>query len=61
MQAGTAADNLSDFGNSDTYPAGGFGFRYLMAKVFNLRAGIDVGFGEEGSAVYITTDSDWGR
>jgi len=57
----TADDNLSDFGNSDTYPAGGFGFRYLVARVFNLRAGIDVGFSEEDSAIYITTGSAWGR
>lgn len=57
----TADDNLSDFGTSDTYPAGGFGFRYLVARVFNLRAGIDVGFSEEASAIYITTGSAWGR
>ena len=60
--AGWAADdNLSDFGSSDTNPAGGFGFRYLVAKVFNLRVGIDVGFSEEDSVVYITTGSAWGR
>jgi len=35
------------FGTRDTHPSGGFGFRNL-AKVFNLRAGIDISFSEEG-------------
>ena len=36
-------------------PAGGFGFRYLMARMFNLRAGIDIGFSDEDTAIYFTT------
>ncbi len=55
----TGRDNFSDLGNSDTYPAGGFGFRYLLARVFNLRSGIDFAFSEEGSTIYFTTGSAW--
>lgn len=55
----TANGDVSDFSNSDTYPAGGFGFRYLVAKVFNMRAGLDFGFSEVDQAVYITTGSAW--
>jgi len=55
----TADDSLSDFGNSDTHPAGGFGFRYLMANMFNLRTGIDVGFSEEDRAIYFIVGSAW--
>jgi hypothetical protein len=55
----TAKGSVSDFSNSNTYPAGGFGFRYLVARVFNMRAGIDIGFSEEDTAIYITTGSAW--
>jgi len=55
----TSAGNVSDLGQSGTYPAGGFGFRYLIARVFHLRTGIDVGFGEEGASVYFTTGNAW--
>ena len=56
----TANDSLSNFGNSDTYPAAGFGVRYLVARIFDLRSGIDVGFSEEDSAIYFVTGSAWG-
>lgn len=55
----TAEDSLSDFGNSDAIPAGGFGFRYLLAHMFNLRTGIDIGFSEEDRAIYFTIGSAW--
>ena len=57
----TARGDLSELGENGNHPAGGFGFRYLVARLFNLRAGIDVGFSEEDTAVYLTTGSAWGR
>jgi outer membrane protein assembly factor BamA len=55
----TGWDDFSDLGNSETYPAGGFGFRYLVARMFNLRMGIDIGFSEEDSSIYFTTGTAW--
>lgn len=57
----TADDRFSNITDSETYPAYGFGFRYLVARVFHLRAGLDFGFSEEGGSVYITTGNAWGR
>lgn len=57
----TADDRFSNITDSETYPAYGFGFRYLVARVFNLRAGLDFGFSEEGSSFYITTGNAWGN
>ncbi len=57
----TGSDDFSDLGSSDTHPAGGFGFRYLMARLFNLRTGVDIGFSEEDTAIYFTTGTAWGR
>lgn len=57
----TGRNDFSDLGNSDTYPAGGVGFRYLMARMFNLRTGIDLGVSEEDTAIYLITGTAWGR
>jgi hypothetical protein len=55
----TANDSVSNIGSSDTYPAGGIGFRYLVARLFNIRAGIDYGVSEVGEGVYITMGTAW--
>lgn len=57
----TANNSLSDFKNSDTHPAYGFGFRYLFSSVFQLRAGLDFAFSEDTQAFYITSGNAWGR
>lgn len=57
----TADDSLGNFSLSDTQPAGGFGFRYLFSKVFQLRAGLDFAFSENEQAFYITTGNGWNR
>ena len=57
----TGQKDFEELGSSDTYPSGGFGFRYLVARLFNLRTGIDIGFSEEGQSVYFTTGTAWGR
>ena len=55
----TSRDDISDLTESDTHPAGGFGFRYLIARIFNLRTGIDFGFSEEEQSIYFITGSAW--
>lgn len=53
----------SDFGNgeSEDVVAGGVGFRYLVARRFGMRAGIDLAWGPEDFAWYIQVGSAWGR
>jgi len=38
---------------------GGGGFRYLLARAFGLRGGLDFAYGEDGFAFYVTTGSAW--
>lgn len=39
--------------------SGGMGFRYLLARAFGLRAGIDVAYSHSGWAWYTTIGSAW--
>ena len=39
----------------------GFGFRYLLARLYGLRVGIDVARGPEEWAFYIQVGNAWGR
>jgi len=39
--------------------AGGAGFRYLLARAIGLRAGIDLAYGTDGFAYYVTIGSAW--
>jgi len=60
--AGWATRNdFNDLFRADTHPAGGLGFRYLTARLFNLRSGIDIAFSEEDSTIYFVTGTAWGR
>ncbi|OQX57598.1 MAG: hypothetical protein B5M52_07055 [Helicobacteraceae bacterium 4484_230] len=47
------------FKDADTIVSGGAGFRYLIARKFGLRVGIDVAASEEDSAVYIKFGTAW--
>lgn len=40
-------------------PAGGVGFRYLMARLMGLHTGVDFGFSEDAFAFYIQTGGAW--
>lgn len=46
-------------GGTPTRWAGGLGFRYLVARLLGLHAGLDVARGPEDTAVYITVGSYW--
>jgi len=39
--------------------AGGLGFRYRLARLLGLQAGIDVARGPEDTSFYITVGSAW--
>lgn len=39
--------------------AGGVGFRYLVARAFGLRGGLDFAYGRDGFAFYLTLGSAW--
>ena len=49
----------SDFGSADYISSIGSGFRYLLARKFKLRVGIDVAKGPDTWAYYIVFGSNW--
>ena len=57
--AGKAFDSWSDFGNTGWTASYGTGFRYLLARKFKLRVGIDVAHGPDTWAYYIVFGSNW--
>ena len=57
--AGKAFNEWSDFGAADLAYSYGTGFRYLIARKFKLRMGIDIAHGPEQFAYYIVFGSKW--
>lgn len=57
--AGKAFDQWSEFGSADWVYSGGTGFRYLLARKFKLRVGIDIARGPDTWAWYIVFGSNW--
>ncbi len=57
---GRADSNVRGTTNNSV-DAQGVGFRYLVARRFGMRAGIDVAWGPEERAFYIQVGSAWGR
>jgi hypothetical protein len=58
---GAAADDFGGLGASDNRWAGGTGFRYLLAKEYGMRLGLDVAKGPEQYALYLTVGTGWLR
>jgi hypothetical protein len=56
-----AFDSYDELGESDLLYTYGTGFRYLMARQFKLRMGVDVARGPETWAYYIVFGSAWTR
>ncbi len=54
-----AFDEWDSFGQADWLYSYGTGFRYLIAKKFKLRMGIDIARGPEEFAYYIVFGSNW--
>jgi hypothetical protein len=57
--AGKAFDEWADFGSADWVWSYGTGFRYLVARKFKLRMGIDIAHGPDTWAYYIVFGSNW--
>ena len=58
---GWVADKVEEMDESQGRGAGGVGVRYLIAKEYDLRVGIDVAAGPEDEAVYVTVGTGWLR
>jgi hypothetical protein len=56
---GKAFDKWNEFGDSKLVYNYGTGFRYLIARKFKLRAGLDFARGPEDFAYYIVFGSNW--
>lgn len=56
---GKAFNNWSEFGDAKLVYNYGTGFRYLIARKFKLRMGLDVARGPEEFAYYIVFGSSW--
>jgi hypothetical protein len=61
ISAWLARNELSDFDLGDPKFSGGTGFRYLIAKTFGIRTGMDFAWSEDGFAFYFTTGTAWGQ
>jgi outer membrane protein assembly factor BamA len=48
-----------NFSDADWRTSKGLGFRYTLARKFNLQVGLDFAFGPEENSVYITTGQAW--
>lgn len=57
--SGWTADSIGDIGSESGIVAGGGGFRYLMARRYGLRVGLDIARGPEDTVVYLAVGSNW--
>lgn len=57
--AAKAFDDWKEFGEAGWTASGGAGFRYLLARQFKLRIGVDVARGPDTWAYYIVFGSNW--
>ena len=58
---GWTADRLDDIYDESGHWAGGAGFRYLIAREYDMRVGADLARGPEGWAFYLTVGTGWLR
>jgi hypothetical protein len=56
---GKAYNEWNEFDDSSWHTSGGAGFRYLIARKFGLRMGVDLARGPEQWAYYIVFGSSW--
>jgi len=56
---GKAFDKWNEFGDAKLVYSYGTGFRYLIARKFKLRMGIDIARGPEDFAYYIVFGNNW--
>jgi hypothetical protein len=58
---GKAFDEWQSFGSAEWVYSYGTGFRYLIARKFGLRMGVDLARGPEQFAYYIVFGSNWAK
>jgi hypothetical protein len=58
---GEARTDRELFSGSRDVASGAVGVRYLLARLFGLHAGLDIGFSEDTTAVYIQVGNAWFR
>jgi hypothetical protein len=58
---GWVADEMDLVGDAKGRGAGGAGFRYLLAREYDLRLGLDAAVGPDQGAVYVTVGTGWLR
>ncbi|WP_460189650.1 hypothetical protein [Urechidicola sp. KH5] len=56
---GTAFESYDNFNADEFVWNAGGGFRYLIARIFGLRLGVDVARGPEEWAFYVTAGTSW--
>ena len=61
LGAGKAIMEDNSFGETETVISYGGGFRYLIARIFGIRAGIDIARGPDNFAWYIVFGHNWNR
>jgi hypothetical protein len=59
--SGAAWNDFEQFKSTESVVAGGFGFRYELARKYGLHAGVDLAFSEDNTAVYVQFGSAWMR
>lgn len=57
--SGWTADSISELNDESGKVAGGGGFRYLIARRYGMRVGLDVAKGPEDTVVYLAVGSNW--
>ena len=59
---GRVADSFGDLGSADNHFAAGGGFRYLIARQYGMRMGLDLGYSDDGDwSIYVTLGTGWIR
>jgi Omp85 superfamily domain len=58
---GWTADELGNIYDEPGHWAGGAGFRYLMAREYDMRIGCDLAYGPDGFAFYVSVGTGWLR
>jgi hypothetical protein len=58
---GVVWNDLDNFENDRSTATGGVGVRYLLARLFGLHMGLDVGFGPDDPIIYLQVGSAWFR
>ncbi len=57
--SGWTGDSISDLSGEQDIYAGGGGIRYLLARRYGLRVGLDVARGPEDTVFYLAVGSSW--